>query len=826
MRNVSRLAVLLLAAFVADASAAVVAVTGCVFDDANANGTREESEGGLAGIVVSDGETVLRTSSAGEFGFDIEVAETRFVFIVPPSGRKPTTSSAVRLDVEDAPTARVVDFGLTDDAASGQSDFTFLVTADSQFTSQAEADLLREEFAQITSVACAPAFFFNVGDLTMSGTVAQFDLYRFALEPFTIPVYPVFGGHDGVYARDDTRAGSTANYEAQLNAPPYYAWEYGGVHFVTFVSEGGYLSGAAAGRQAKWLEGYFGAIPAGSRVVTVSHTPPSAQQLDAWSERHTVLAHFYGHWHGDGVSRRRDIPLMRTGPMRGLDWGAFSRTIRVCRFAGGKLSCEVRPTGQYKRIEVVSPAEGQAVGQGVVPIQVLAYDTAAWVTDVTCVILGGGIEETLPMTQRAEWTWYAAWDAQGSGGGPYGLEATARLNTGETCHTSIQFQLTEEAPPVVRLGADWPFALQDFADGRRTSEELSPPLKLAWVAHTRGSNVIGASPIVTRGRVFVGVETENWPNDAAGVACYDARTGKRLWHAATNGSIAGSPAYWEGRIFALSALGTAYCFDAATGGPVWRRDLYPPDATHRACRAPVVVWQGRVCVMIDFTPLVILDADTGAEIRRISVENDRYASGPTVAGGVVYTTAQRDVTARHLDSGAQVWKTAVGRARAVSGPVVFEGVVYHNGPVARALDGKSGELLWEQAVESGSRAVGVPVVDENRVYVGGRVITALNRGTGKPVWRFAVGQDERRFANNRRQSLGGGSSPVLAGNLLYFGGDDGYLYALERDTGAVHWRYWLAVPIKTSPAVSGNALFVMDYDGNLYAFGVTRGDGR
>jgi len=196
----------------AAASAGTVAVTGAAFDDANGNGTRDPDEGGLAGIVVSDGKAVVRTPASGEFSFDIEVEENRFVFVVAPSGHRSTTPFALRLSPVDTAASRETAFGLADDAPSRQSDFTFLVTADSQFTSRAEAELLREEFAQIASVDCDPAFFFNVGDLTMSGTAAELDLYRFALEPFTIPVYHVFGGHDGVYARYETHAGSTANY--------------------------------------------------------------------------------------------------------------------------------------------------------------------------------------------------------------------------------------------------------------------------------------------------------------------------------------------------------------------------------------------------------------------------------------------------------------------------------------------------------------------------------------------------------------------------------------------------------------------------------------
>ena len=61
----------------------------------------------------------------------------------------------------------------------------------------------------------------------------------------------------------------------------------------------------------------------------------------------------------------------------------------------------------------------------------------------------------------------------------------------------------------------------------------------------------------------------------------------------------------------------------------------------------------------------------------------------------------------------------------------------------------------------------------------------------------------------------------MAGQTVYFGGEDGYLYALDCETGECLWRYYLALPIKSSPIVSGNSLFVSDFDGNLFAFVAT-----
>ena len=66
--------------------------------------------------------------------------------------------------------------------------------------------------------------------------------------------------------------------------------------------------------------------------------------------------------------------------------------------------------------------------------------------------------------------------------------------------------------------------------------------------------------------------------------------------------------------------------------------------------------------------------------------------------------------------------------------------------------------------------------------------------------------------------MGGHSTPCIAGDVAYFGGENGYLYAVDAGTGECLWRYYLGLPIMGSPIISGNALFVSDFDGNLHGF--------
>ena len=71
-----------------------------------------------------------------------------------------------------------------------------------------------------------------------------------------------------------------------------------------------------------------------------------------------------------------------------------------------------------------------------------------------------------------------------------------------------------------------------------------------------------------------------------------------------------------------------------------------------------------------------------------------------------------------------------------------------------------------------------PIADASRVWLGSSAddtVRCLDAQTGEPHWSF-VADGPVRYA------------PVLAGERLFFGSDDGFVYCLEADTGRLAWR--------------------------------------
>jgi eukaryotic-like serine/threonine-protein kinase len=61
------------------------------------------------------------------------------------------------------------------------------------------------------------------------------------------------------------------------------------------------------------------------------------------------------------------------------------------------------------------------------------------------------------------------------------------------------------------------------------------------------------------------------------------------------------------------------------------------------------------------------------------------------------------------------------------------------------------------------------------------------------------------------------ASPVIIGPRVYFGTDDGWLYALDRTHGELLWKLSLGAPIHATPVFASGRLYIQTSDGWLHA---------
>src|SRR3954467_13079363 len=55
------------------------------------------------------------------------------------------------------------------------------------------------------------------------------------------------------------------------------------------------------------------------------------------------------------------------------------------------------------------------------------------------------------------------------------------------------------------------------------------------------------------------------------------------------------------------------------------------------------------------------------------------------------------------------------------------------------------------------------------------------------------------------------SSPVLQGNTIYFGSDDGNIYAVDAASGRQIWKRTTRGPVPSTPAVADDTVYAVSY---------------
>jgi outer membrane protein assembly factor BamB len=140
-------------------------------------------------------------------------------------------------------------------------------------------------------------------------------------------------------------------------------------------------------------------------------------------------------------------------------------------------------------------------------------------------------------------------------------------------------------------------------------------------------------------------------------------------------------------------------------------------------------------------------------------------------------------------------------------PIYVDGVVYgvDNNGHAFAIDADSGKVLWKRRV--GQLNASAPTYSHHRLFVVNLTpgqIVALNPGSGKTEWKKELpGRSE--------------SAPVVVDKRVFFGDEDGTLYAIDRRNGHTIWTAQLCGAIKAAPAYQHGILFVGDYGGCMNA---------
>jgi outer membrane protein assembly factor BamB len=300
------------------------------------------------------------------------------------------------------------------------------------------------------------------------------------------------------------------------------------------------------------------------------------------------------------------------------------------------------------------------------------------------------------------------------------------------------------------------------------------------------------------------------------VAMSDARTGEGVRAFNAGGYLSGEPIVVGDRVYAAQEDGWVFGFlHPEQGEPSWQVDL------GTALRG--VIGAGNARLFIGDTDRVLhavgeVDGLEEWTFRAEEVEDKayQYFSTAVEANGRVYVgAASSHVYCLNAETGVLIWKHPVSdwiRAK----PVVVGGVV-HVATLSGAMHalrdtGDCATEVWQAQLGEHGFTADLVATDEG-ILASGRdlVLYSVSPTDGAVQWRHSIIDGAWVDGVRHRADVVAGqyqASPTVADGVVYVGGPDGFLDAVDVETGARLWRFETHGRISCAPRIAEGKVFL------------------
>ncbi len=787
-----------LAGYVVAPAAAQAAVEGTVFVDENRDGLLSAGEHGAAGVAVfADADHGTLSDANGHFSLP-EVPGGQ-VWARSPDGFQPAPTWAAS-----APT---VELALVPMRAPASS--TFVQMADLHVGIDGfDADDAGDTLARATDVLPAPDFLVVTGDMTNGTKDEEFATMDALLRRVDVPFVPVPGNHDW--------HDGGPRYRARFG-PPMYSFDASGAHFVVLNFND------SVEHQLAFVNLDLATGAPGGRVIVFTHAPPPDRLVDGLAAA-GVDDIFSGHVHSNHVSDVGGLTEYNTEPpvMGGLDHTPAG--YRVVAMSADALTVSHRTTLVDWQLGWVFPEQDFCLDP--------AHPDVVVVADAPRPMLSLTLDGAPGPPLEAAGGWAYVAHLSGIAEGRHHAHVTLRSGgSSETRAQDIGFRVCTPQAMDARPRRPW---LQTQAGPTHTGASdlaLAPPLDLIWAVPT-GGHLQDGTTLVSEDLVLAGV-TDLADGRAGGVIAVEAATGRVRWKHPILGAVRGTLAASDDIVVAGDTSGRVTALHLSDGTPLWQVDLGEgTDAADSWLYSPPTIVDGVVHVGIQ-PRQAALDLRTGEVLW---TADHKPAYGPShaaaaVAAGVVVMPVGHNhgkLYAFDAATGLELWHQddPIGKVVEAS-PVVSDSSVFvinTEGTLYR-LDLKSGVVEWQASIYDwhghwGWGPLGTPAYEGGVLYVpaprGG--LYAVDAAGGEVLWKLAGGASRVRPDPYENTASGFQSAPVVTGNLVWIGGGDGIVRAVDRTSGVEVWSKDVGVPILTSVVTDGQMLVVAGYDGVLRAY--------
>ena len=178
-----------------------------------------------------------------------------------------------------------------------------------------------------------------------------------------------------------------------------------------------------------------------------------------------------------------------------------------------------------------------------------------------------------------------------------------------------------------------------------------------------------------------------------------------------------------------------------------------------------------------------LSAKTGKEKWTYQTLGGVFSSPAGHKNNVILGSGDGSIYCFKSETGDVLWTTKTGHS-VLGSPLVNKGKVYVGGSDGkfRKLDANNGKIIWEFDALKGP-VVSTPLLYKDLIIFGAwdTFLYALNKDTGNLVWKWTNGSANRMYSPAM-------VIPVAHNDVIYIVAPDRYLSAIDYHTGKTLWR--------------------------------------
>lgn len=342
------------------------------------------------------------------------------------------------------------------------------------------------------------------------------------------------------------------------------------------------------------------------------------------------------------------------------------------------------------------------------------------------------------------------------------------------------------------------------------------------------ANEVRSTPVVVGDNLYIG------NHDTGELFAFDVHSGEQLWENQAPNWIHSEMIYHDEKVYV--GIGNRFfqdngirgtgengvlALDAETGEIVWEFE------TEGEVMPTPAYYDDALYITTGDRHIYKLDPDSGELLHKADIGSVVSMSAPNITDDTLYVGGSGpmpyEFSAYNLTDDEFIWQKEFPDV--VAGlddvpPAVSDNIVVttavegsYDDPehFMYAMDTATGEMLWKESFGIGdmvkNNKSGAPIIYEGNIYVGSpitKTFYAYDLETGEKLWEF---ENEVMKA-----------PPVAQDGIVYFGNVEGYLYALDAESGELLDEMEIGGTLAPAgPIIMNDTIFIGSQDSNVYA---------